>query len=103
MRRVSRAAVYSTDEDSVSEEALVNCKRRKTAIKSDKLCMADTTVLRQLTWPHELVYGPGSQPPTIVTLSDTSLRYYCLINAHLLYAFVMMESFVDSDVYISSL
>ena len=37
-------------------------KRRKTIIKSGKLCTADTTVIRRVTWFHELVYRLNGQP-----------------------------------------
>ena len=62
MRKAPKAVADSTDEDSDSNEQLVGCKKRKTTIKSGKRHMANTTVLRQINWPHELVYGPGSQP-----------------------------------------
>ena len=37
------------------------CKRRRITIKSGKLCMADSTVLKQIIWSHELVYGPSGK------------------------------------------
>ena len=36
--------------------------KRRTAIKSGKVCTADTTVLKQIVWPHELVYDPSGKP-----------------------------------------
>ena len=45
MRKPPKAAVYSTDEDSDSEEEPVGHKKRKTNIKSGKLSTADTTLL----------------------------------------------------------
>ena len=62
MKRAPRVVVYSTDEDLDSKEELVSHKKRNTTIKSGKLRMAETTVLRHIMWPHELVYEPGSQP-----------------------------------------
>ena len=68
LRRAARAAVYSTDED--SEEGLVRYKRKKTSIKSVKRHKADTTVLWQITWPHELVYrcSAVNQPSMVSSL-----------------------------------
>ena len=37
------------------------CKQHRT-IKSDKVCIADSTVIKQITWPHELMYTAGGQP-----------------------------------------
>ena len=50
MRRAPRAVINSADEDSDSVEELVGCKRRKTIINLGKFHMADTTVLKKITW-----------------------------------------------------
>ena len=62
MKRAPRAVVYSTDQDSDSKEELVSHKRRKATIKLGKLHTANTTVLKKIMWPQELVYRPNSQP-----------------------------------------
>ena len=43
------------------EEVLVSCKRCS-AIKSGMVQTADSTVVKQITWPHELMYAAGGQP-----------------------------------------
>ena len=39
-----------------------SCNKSKTVIKLSKIRTADSTVLKHITWPHELVYGAGSHP-----------------------------------------
>ena len=54
------------EDDSDSEEEQVAPKKRKkrrTAIKSGKVHTADTTVLKQIVWLHELVYDPRGMIP----------------------------------------
>ena len=36
--------------------------KRRTAIKLGKVCTADTTILKQIVWSHELVYDPSGKP-----------------------------------------
>ena len=57
---------------------MVANKRRRIIIKSGKLCMADSTILKQIIWPNELVYRPGSKP---AVYDELSLLYF--INAYL--------------------
>ena len=64
-RRLKRAPnmhMFYSDEDSDSEEEQAAPKKRRTAIKSGKVRTADTTVLKQILWPHELVYDPSGKP-----------------------------------------
>ena len=62
---------YSED-DSDSDEEQVAPKKRRTAIKSGKMCTADTTVLKQIVWPHKLVYDPSGRP---AAYDDRPLHY----------------------------
>ena len=50
------------EDDSDSEEEQVLPKKRRIAIKSGKVHTTDTTVLKQIVWPHKLVYDLSGRP-----------------------------------------
>ena len=52
---------YSEDDSDLEEEQAAP-KKRRTAKKLSKVRTADTTVLKQIMWPHELVYDPRGRP-----------------------------------------
>ena len=65
-------AVYSTDEDIAPEEELDSLKRRKTGIKLGKIRMADSTLLKRITWLHELMHQASGQPTVYEELTFPS-------------------------------
>ena len=69
LKKTPKTPTYSSDEKSDSEEERVAWKRRKTTIKSGKLCTTNSTVLKQIVWHHELVYGPSGKPTIYDKLS----------------------------------
>ena len=59
----------TTDEDTEGEQEVHNQLRRKHRSTSGKLRNADTTVINQILWPHELVYTSSGQPAMYEDLS----------------------------------
>ena len=50
------------DEATCSDEDWELQKCFRTLMKSCKVCTADSTIVKHITWPHELVYIVGGQP-----------------------------------------
>ena len=59
MRGASVLELPITDKDSRSEEEEAP---RKRALKSGKVRRVDTTILCNITWPHEVIYTCTGQP-----------------------------------------
>ena len=73
LKKAPKTTFYSSDEESDSEEEMVACKRRRITIKSGKVCTADSTILKQIIWSHELVYRPSDKLAVYDELSLTLL------------------------------
>ena len=57
------------DESDVKEEAQPQLRRR-TKLTSGKLRTMDTTAVKEVLWPHELVFTPDGQPAIYESLSS---------------------------------
>ena len=95
----------ATEEDTESEEEVLVQHKHKT-IKLGKVCKADSTVVRRITWPHELIYTARGQPvvyeqltlPIFLTdyLADVDTMKLGLKEANLKH---ICELMVDADTY----
>ena len=72
------AYLPTTDDDSGDDKETTTQPRKKHKGTSVKLQMADHTVIKQVTWPHELIYMPLGQPAIYEELSAMSFINGCL-------------------------
>ena len=63
-RHVTQAppVVKGFTDKSETDEELDRRKKRQKALKSGKVRIADSHVVKRITWPHELVYNSGGEP-----------------------------------------
>ena len=66
------------DEEETGEEERQPDPRRRPRITFGKLRTADTTAVKQVIWPHELVFTPDGHPATYQNLS-----FMALVNGYL--------------------
>ena len=69
LRGTQPAYLPTTDEKSESEDQAPAQPRKKYKGTSSKLRTADTTVMNQVIWPHELIYTPSGQTAVYEALS----------------------------------
>ena len=61
-------AMMNMDDDSPDEQRTTQSRKHQKAV-SGKLRTADNTVVKVITWPHELIYTPACQPANYEDLS----------------------------------
>ena len=69
LRRTMPAYVVNTDDNSVDEEMTSPQPKKHHKAVSGKLRTADNTVVKQITWPRELIYTPAGLPAVYEYLS----------------------------------
>ena len=53
--------IESLSDDSEMDEEPDRRKKRWSALKSSTIRTADSTVVKRITWPHELMYNSGGK------------------------------------------
>ena len=69
MRVAPSLDLPTTDDDAGSEKKLTTPAPRRNGLKSGKTHTADTTLLRKITWPHEVVYTSSGHPTVFEEMS----------------------------------
>ena len=70
MRASYPSFLANTDIESDGEEEEQPQVTRRSKITSGKLRTADTTAVKQVLWPHELVFTPEGRPAVYDTMSS---------------------------------
>ena len=66
----------SLSDESGADEEPDRCRKRCKMLKSAKVRTADSTVVKRVAWPHELMYTSGGEPAVYKHLLMPHIRVW---------------------------